>query len=400
MTPGPGISRTALPAGFTAAGINCGVRRYRPDLGIIMSEVPCVVTGVFTQNACKAAPVSYCEKQLPATDIKAIITNSGQANAATGKTGVLNNQRMADTTAEVLCCAPNQVLTASTGVIGEQLCIDKIVDAIPTLVNSVSTIAEKFALSILTTDLVPKTVHKAITLSGGKVNITGICKGSGMIHPNMATMLGYLLTDVTLSIEQSDHILKSACHKSFNMISVDGDTSTNDCVFLMSNATSAVSIQSDEDFQIFNDAIEEIAIALAKSIARDGEGASKLIEVMVKGLDDEALLKKIARNLTTSPLVKTAIYGESPNWGRILGKIGNDVLVCDLLEKCEIAMQDVVLYAQGKPVQQSNSSHLKHQLKNDTIFISVDFLSGAKTVTAWGCDLTEKYVKINAEYLT
>ncbi len=397
MTPGAGIFRTTLPTGFTAGGVNCGVRRYRPDLGIIISEVPCITTGVFTQNVCKAAPVSYCQQRLPATDIKAIITNSGQANAATGEQGVLNNQLMADTTAEMLSCSSSQVLTASTGVIGEQLSIKKIVDTIPTMINSVSNIAEKFALSILTTDLVPKTVHKEVMLSTGIVSIVGICKGSGMIHPNMATMLGYLLTDTQLTVEQSKQLVKTASDKSFNMISVDGDTSTNDCVFLMSNGMSGISINTKEDFQIFNTALDEVSIALAKSIARDGEGASRLIEVTVKGLDSEILAKKIARDVITSPLVKTAIY-ESANWGRILAKIGNHVLSPDSLNKCNIAMQQVTLYSNGKPVFDVDKYHLSRLMQNDTIAIAIDFFSGDHMAIAWGCDLTEKYVKINKEY--
>lgn len=400
MTPGAGIFRTKLPLGFTAGGVNCGVRNYRPDLGIIISEVPCVATGVFTQNVFKAAPVKYCEKLLPASDIKAIITNSGQANAATGSMGVLNNALVTEATAKSLSCSPEQILIASTGVIGEQLSVDKIIDAIPALVKSVSNIAEKFAVSILTTDLVPKTVHKEITLSTGKAHITGICKGSGMIHPNMATMLGYFLTDVKLTLDQSSNILKKACDKSFNMISVDGDTSTNDCVFMMSNGMSGISIQNENDFLTFYEAVEEISIALAKSIARDGEGASKLLEVTVKGLDDELILKKIARSITTSPLIKTALYGESPNWGRILSKMGSHEVPSEILDACEISVQKVKLYSQGKLIEGSNISGLKKQMKDDTIFIEIDFLSGIKTATAWGCDLTEKYVKINAEYLS
>lgn len=398
--PGAGIFRTRLPNGFRAGGINCGVRRYRPDLGIIVSDKPCTVTGVFTQNACKAAPVNYCQSLLPATDIKAIITNSGQANAATGLSGVMHNQKMADAVAETLSCNSKQVLTASTGVIGEPLAIIKIVQGIPELLRSLTTIAEKFALSILTTDLVPKTVHKELMLSGGKITITGICKGSGMIHPNMATMLGYLLTDVQLTVKQSEATLKKACAKSFNMISVDGETSTNDCVFLMSNGMSGIQLINEEDEQQFYQAVEEIAVILAKSIARDGEGASKLIEVKVSGLEDETLAKKIARNLTTSPLIKTAIYGHSPNWGRILARLGNEGLSAELLQYCDISMQGVKLFSQGEMVSHLNLHELESNMKEDTIFIHIECSVGSHSATAWGCDLSEKYIKINAEYLS
>ena len=400
MNQGAGIFRTKLPIGFSAGGVNCGIRRFRPDLGIISSDRDCVATAVFTQNQCKAAPIQYCQNLLPANNIRAIITNSGQANAATGESGVINNQLMADVAASALSCSADQVLTASTGVIGEQLEIDKIVDAISMLVKSVSNIAEKFALAILTTDLVPKTVYKEISIAGKTVRITGICKGSGMIHPNMATMLGYILTDAMLTPDQANQVLKKACDKSFNMISVDGDPSTNDCVFMMANGGSGVFMDYPNELELFYEAVKEISIELAKNIARDGEGASKLIEVTVTGLSEEAIAKSIARSITTSPLVKTAIYGESPNWGRILAKLGNEGLTLKQLQQCDILIQGMTVFSHGSPVLDTDMSHLETFMKEDTIQITIDFHDGAQTATAWGCDLTEKYVKINAEYLS
>lgn len=401
MMSGAGIFRTQLPKGFSAGGVNCGVRRYRPDLGIIISDTPCIATGVFTQNLCKAAPVKYCENLLPANNIRAIITNSGEANAVTGKQGVINNQKIADSVAEKLQCQSNQVLVASTGVIAQQLSIDKITAAVPELLRSLSKLAENFAVSILTTDLVPKTVHKTLVLSTGTVTITGICKGSGMIHPNMATMLGYLLTDAKLTPDQSQQFLSKANDKSFNMISVDGDTSTNDCVFMLSNGVSGVELANQQDIDLFYDALEAISITLAKGIARDGEGASKLIEVSVKGLQQQKLAKQIARAITTSPLVKTAIYGESPNWGRVLAKAGCEAVTEAMLDNCKISMQDSLLFEKGSPLSNpSELSELEQKMKEDTIVISIDFCDGPCSATAWGCDLTEKYVKINAEYLS
>ncbi len=400
MQLGAGLYRTKLPLGYSAGGVNCGIRRFRPDLGIIISETDCIATAVYTQNKCKAAPIQYCQKWLPATNIKAIITNSGQANAATGDIGLINNQLMADVTANVLSCSPQQVLTASTGVIGEQLEIDKIIDAIPILVKGVSNIAEKFALSILTTDLVPKSIYKEISIAGKTVRITGICKGSGMIHPNMATMLGYILTDAMITAEQANYVLKKVCDKSFNMISVDGDPSTNDCVFMMANGCSGALIDYPGELEAFTAAVEEIAVELAKSIARDGEGASKLIEVTAKGLPDINLAKSIVRSITISPLVKTAIYGESPNWGRILAKLGNEAVSHLQLNQCDIVIQGKLVFHQGKPVMGNQLSGLAQKMKQDTIEIILDFHDGEETATAWGCDLTEKYVKINAEYLS
>ena len=398
MIPGPGIFRTQLPNGFLAGGINCGVRHYRPDLGIIISEKPCIGSGVFTQNTCKAAPVKYCKNLLPANNIKVIITNSGEANAATGLQGIKNNQKMVEAVAKALTCNKNQILTASTGVIGKHLSVEKIVAAIPSLTKSVSNIAEKFATSILTTDLVPKTACKEIQLSEGKVSITGICKGSGMIHPNMATMLGYLLTDAQLTIQQSETLLKAVCNQSFNMVSVDGETSTNDSVFMLSNGASGVKIKNGKDMKIFYDALLEICITLAKSIARDGEGASKLIQITVSGVKNGAQAKKLARSLSVSPLIKTAIYGESPNWGRILARIGSERISEKMLNQCDIFIQGIKVFSKGAP--SIIAEDIENKLKEDTTEIVVNFSEGKCSATAWSCDLTEKYVKINAEYIS
>lgn len=210
MTPGPGLQRTELPLGFLASGVNCGVRRYRPDIGLLISETPAVAVGVFTLNECQAAPVKYSKKLLPASNIKAIVTNSGQANAATGALGEENNLKLVQAVAENLNCSADQVLIASTGVIGAQLSMDKIIPSVPELVLRAQETAESFAVSILTTDLVPKTISTQVELSEGTVRITGICKGSGMIHPNMATMLGYILSDVQISPQVAQDLLKES----------------------------------------------------------------------------------------------------------------------------------------------------------------------------------------------
>lgn len=398
-TPGAGIFRTQLPLGFTSGGINCGVRRYRPDLGIIISSKPSVAAGVFTKNTCKAAPILYCMDLLPADNIRAIITNSGQANAATGEQGIQNNQKLAENTANYLNCAANQILTASTGVIGQQLEIDKIIAAIPALIHDCSTIAEKFASAILTTDLVPKTVAKTVTLSQGSVHITGICKGSGMIHPNMGTMLGYILTDAKLTQAQTQTLLQNANECSFNMISVDGETSTNDCVFMLANGCSHTALATDEDWQIMQQAVNEVAITLAKSIAHDGEGATKLIEVNVFGLAELDLAKQLAKTIITSPLIKSAIHGGSPNWGRIIARLGALEVSTDLLENCAISYQGQAVFVNGEP-QPFDKEQLKTKMQADTIVINLTFNQGDCQATAWGCDLSARYVKINAEYVT
>ena len=397
MTPGPGVHRTLLPTGFLASGVNCGVRRYRPDIGLLISEVPAVAAGVFTLNQCKAAPVLFCQKILPAENIMAILTNSGQANAATGPEGVERNLMMVDATAKALSCAREQVLVASTGVIGEQLHTDKILPSIPELVDRANDAAESFALAILTTDLVPKTVTTSLNLSAGPVRLTGISKGSGMIHPNMATMLGYVLTDAKITKEYAQEVLKKATELSFNMISVDGDSSTNDCCFLMANGASGVELKTAEDFSAFEKAVNEISIFLAKSIAADGEGATKLIEVKLKGSNNLEIAKRAARGITLSPLIKTAIHGEDPNWGRILARLGSEQVPSEQLDKMTLTLQGVKIFENGQPVAFSRPE-LKILLKQSKVYIEVDLFSGPMTATAWGCDLSKKYVEINTEY--
>jgi len=396
---GPGISKTALPKDFYSSGINCGVRKYRPDVGVIISERLATCAAVVTQNELKAAPIQFVMENLPASNIKAIITNSGQANACTGPQGIKDNLEMVGTLAKFLGCEANQVMPASTGVIGVPMEIEKIKTCIPQLVNRLGQTAESFATAILTTDLVPKTVTTVVKLSSGEVRITGISKGSGMIHPNMATMLGYLLTDIKISEEMATKLLKKSVDKSFNMISVDGDTSTNDCVFLMANGATEVELANANDEMIFLKALTDVSIILAKSIVSDGEGATKTIECHLKGLPEKELGIKAARGLTLSPLVKTAIHGEDPNWGRIIARLGAEKVPADLLEKMSLKIGEISIYAQGAPVTY-DSSKLQHILKSEFVKIDIDFFSGDFEATAWGCDLSKKYVEINAEYTT
>lgn len=390
---------TKLPLGFKASGINCGVRRYRPDLALVFSDTPCVATAVFTLNECKAAPVTYCQSIVPSHTVRAIVTNSGQANAATGPEGVENNLRMAVGIAKELGCSANQVLTASTGVIGQQLAIEKIVYAFPELVRRATPDADLFSLAILTTDLVPKTASKDVVLSSGKIRITGVCKGSGMIHPNMATMLGYIFTDVQLSAEMAHKYLKRAVDLSFNRISVDGDCSTNDTVFLLANGQSGVDIKNAADEDIFFQGLTDVSQALAKKIAIDGEGATKLIEVTMTGAPTQQIADKATRGITVSPLIKTAIHGEDPNWGRILARVGAEGVPAAAIEKMVLRVQGKVLFENGRPTT-FDRVHVRELLKANTVKIEIELNSGDFQSTAWGCDLSEKYVEINTEYTT
>ena len=386
-----------LPLQFLASGVHCGVRRYRPDLGLILSEVEATTVGVFTQNRFQAAPVRYCLQHLPSSRARAIITNSGQANAATGQQGEQDNAAMAQALAQALACDSTQVLTASTGVIGQPLAIDKIQAAVPELVANACNTADRFALAILTTDLVPKGCSQQVQLSQGTVTLSGLCKGSGMIHPNMATMLGYLLSDVVLTVEQAQTLLRNSVDCSFNMISVDGESSTNDCVFLMANGASGVAPQTEQDWQRLTQAFAAVSIHLAQSIAKDGEGATKLLEVQVQGAPELSLARQWARGLITSPLIKTAVYGESMNWGRVIARMGMQSIEADWLDNCDIEFQGVRVYSQGAPLP-IDSLHLAQAMKSSTVVIRVDLHQGAHSATAWGCDLSEKYVQINADY--
>jgi glutamate N-acetyltransferase/amino-acid N-acetyltransferase len=350
MTPGPALRKTKLPKGFTTTSINCGVRRYRPDLGAVLSDCNATVAAVYTQNTCQAAPIQYCKSVLPSDEVRAIITNSGQANAATGKVGLEDNKKMVEKFAEAINVNPEQVASASTGVIGIPLNMEKILSGIPELVKRNSDYAEAFATAIMTTDLVPKTITTDLELSTGTITITGICKGSGMIHPNMATMLGYFLTDIRLTKKEAQDYLGEVVNNSFNMISVDGETSTNDTCFIMANGASKVALETENDKEVFKKALQEVAIFMAKSIAQDGEGASKLVEVQVKGLADLTLARKAAKGIVLSPLVKTAIHGEDPNWGRIYSRLGQDGVPGELVNNMTLAIQGVTILAKGDPV--------------------------------------------------
>lgn len=383
--------------GFFASGVNCGVRRYRPDVGLIYSEKDCVAAGVFTLNEAKGAPVLYSKSLLPAANIRAIVTNSGQANAATGPQGVKNNLLMVQAVAKELGIDVNQVVSASTGVIGAQMDVEKIVPAIPELVRTAQDVAESFALAIMTTDLVPKTVSTTVTLSQGTVRITGICKGSGMIHPNMATMLGYFLTDLKLSPGVAQELLFKANEVSFNMISVDGDSSTNDCAFLMASGEAHVELANDKDYATFKAALIEVAQVLAQSIAADGEGATKLLEVHLVGSPALAIARRAARGVTMSPLIKTAVHGEDPNWGRILSRLGAEQVPASCLAKMSLKLQGVLIFDDGSPVAFDRAT-VKQLLKSNRVKIEIDLKSGHESAVAWGCDLSRKYVDINTEY--
>lgn len=317
------------PSGFKFAGVHCKIKRKRKDLGIIFSEVPCVAAGVFTTNVVKAAPVIYDMEILKknSNGIRAVVVNSGVANACTGEQGMINARRMAEKTAEELGVPVESVLVSSTGVIGVQLPMDKVENGIEEAVKVLSNDPLPFAEAIMTTDTKVKMHSTKVTIDGKEITVLGIAKGSGMIHPNMATMLSFITTDAKISEEALKKLLKLSVDDSYNMIDVDGDTSTNDMVIVLANGLAGnTTIQPETDgFWKLYEAVHEVNQVLAEKIVEDGEGATKVMEVHVVNAPDIKSARLIARSIVSSNLVKTAIYGEDANWGRIMPRRGTPV---------------------------------------------------------------------------
>lgn len=400
------------PKGYKASGITAGLKPSGlPDLALIWSETEAIAAGVFTTSEVRAACVDYCRKRLQKkASAQAILCNAGQANAATGKQGWDDAVMSAKTLAEHLNIAPDNVLLASTGVIGHRIKMDAMVKGIPQLVAELSEDGgEAAAKAIITTDLVTKAIALETTIDGRPVRIGGISKGSGMIHPNMATMLAFVTCDAAVSTNLWQEMLKKAADQSFNQITVDGDTSTNDCLIALANGQSrtAAITEMDAKGKKLLAMLTEVCQYLAKAIARDGEGATCLIEVEVNGTIDDKSARQIARTIAGSSLVKSAVFGRDPNWGRIAGAAGR-AGVQFKQEELRIQLGDFVMMENGQPLEcdrQAASNYLKQAaageyLKDDTVLISVCVGNGSGTGKAWGCDLSYKYVEINAEYTT
>ena len=397
-------NNVCAPKGFQASGISAGIKKSgKPDLSLIYSEVPAIAAGVFTKNRVKAAPLLLTKNNVKKGKLQAIITNSGNANACTGKLGTINAKQTAIELAKHLSIQPELVAVSSTGVIGVQLAIDTLLAGIPNLTAELSANGgNKAAKAILTTDTFIKQAAVKVTLSDGTlVTLGGIAKGSGMIHPNMATMLGYITSDIAISADMLQNILTQAVNSSFNMISVDGDSSTNDMVIVMANGCAKNKLICDTnnpDWSIFYDALLVLCTHLAKEIAKDGEGASKLITVEVAGAKSVKQARIVAKSVVSSSLVKAAIFGNDANWGRIACAVGYAETVIDP-DKLKIALEDLVLFENGLPINFSEEIALT-LLKQTEVKINVDLGLGSEKSTAWGCDLTYDYVKINAAYRT
>lgn len=405
----------ALPAGFGFAGVHAGIKRSRKDLGLIRCTSPAGANaaGVFTRNLVRAACVDRCASLLPASGIRAVLVNSGNANAMTGVAGVAINQAMAEAAAKPLEAPSSAVLTCSTGVIGVPLDTQKIVDAMPGLCAELSDDPRGFATAILTTDTVTKVAHGELRVRGesgelGVVRLFGVAKGSGMIHPNMATTLGYVCTDAAIAPEQLHALLREAIEPTFNAITVDGDTSTNDTVLALASGESGVEIRDRQALAQFGAALEAVLRSLAAQIARDGEGATRLLEIEVRGAPNSAIAKAIARGCVRSSLFKCSVFaGEAAGWGRLGAAAGQAALEAGFLE---LDRNDIAIDAQRIPIVRAGAfvgldgqaggpdmGELARRLREPTVRWEVCVGNGPGSFTALGCDFSYDYVRINAD---
>lgn len=393
--------------GFMAAGLAAGIKKGdKKDMAMVFSKIPCVAAGTFTTNVVKAAPVKWDQKIVyEAETAQAIICNSGVANACTGAEGYAYCKETAEIAAKELQIPEDAVLVASTGVIGKQLPMDLLGAGVKNLVPLLASTREAgkiAAESIMTTDTVSKEVAVTIELDGKTVTLGGMCKGSGMIHPNMCTMLSFLTTDAAISKELLQKALSTVVKDTYNMVSVDGDTSTNDTVLLLANgaAGNAVIETENEDYQKFLDALLYVNTCLAKKIAGDGEGATALFEVKVIGAKDKEQAVTLSKSIVTSSLTKAAIYGHDANWGRILCAMGYsgaqfDPEQVDLYFESKAGKLQIIQNGVATDYSEEEATKI---LSQEEVTAIADVKMGDATATAWGCDLTYDYVKINADY--
>lgn len=407
-----------MPVNFTptphdqllpVAGVRIGVaeagikKAKRKDLTVIALDAGSRVAGVFTRNRFCAAPVTLCRAHLTAgAPIRALVVNTGNANAGTGEPGLANARRTCEEAARLLGCRPNEVLPFSTGVILEPLPVDKIVAGLPAAVGDLR--ADNWgraAEAIMTTDIVPKAISKRITLGGKTVTLTGMAKGSGMIHPNMATLLGYLATDAAVSQPALEALVRHAADRSFNCITVDGDTSTNDSFVLIATGRAGNAEIADVnggDFAALRDAVTEVAQVLAQAIVRDGEGATKFMTIRVNGGKSVEECRQVAYAIAHSPLVKTAFFASDPNLGRILAAIGYAGIADLDVDALQLYLGDVLVAEKGGRAASYREEQGAAVMKAPEILVRVELNRGKESATVWTCDFSYDYVKINAEY--
>ena len=388
--------------GFLVSAIRCGIKKKAGanDLALIYSELPASAAAVFTKNAIKAAPVILDMERIKSGKGRAVIVNSGNANACTGDDGLRKAKEMSRGIAKALKIKEDAVYVSSTGVIGEPLPVERITSSIPELIKGLR--ADGWMdteAAIMTTDAFSKMVGVRVEIGGKEVTLLGIAKGAGMIHPNMATMLCYIATDCAISPSLLDKALRKAVDLSFNSITVDGDTSTNDTVLVLANgaAGNRPLTPRSKDMEGFQSALNHVTLELAKMIVRDGEGATKVIEINIKGATSVAAAKKVANAIGRSNLVKTAFFGMDPNWGRIAAAAGySGVKVVQ--EKMDIYFNDVHVVKKGLSVGGDWETRAREEMKGAEVRVTVDLNLGKAEATVWASDLTYEYVKINASY--
>jgi glutamate N-acetyltransferase/amino-acid N-acetyltransferase len=386
-------------SGFLAGAVHAGIKSEDElDLAILCSEVPCKATGVFTTSQIKSAPVILSQKHIVKGRAQAVVVNSGCANACMGGQGLADARGMANLAAAKLGISPEEVLVASTGIIGVPLPMDKIRTGIPKIKPARGG-GHDFCRAIMTTDTRPKEMAVKVGSRGTKFTIGGVAKGIGMIHPNLATMLCFIATDALVSTDFLHAALHTAVECSFNMVSIDGDTSPNDCAFLLANGLAGNELIDFDNGGDFQEALTAVCTHLAKSMARDGEGATKLIEVIVERAGDQAGARQAARTIAGSPLVKAAMNGNDPNWGRIVAALGRSwARVRE--DRLDVYLNDVCVMKQGCPVPFSKEEMISALSNSDNVLIKLCLNLGDGEATAWGCDLSEEYVRINSRYTT
>ncbi len=391
-----------IPKGFRFGGIACGLKPSRRDLALVVSDHPAAAAGLFTKNRAAAAPVQDARPRVPAEGMRAIVANSGNANALTGPAGLDDVSVIRSAVADALGLQKRAVLTASTGVIGARLPAMKIVTALPGLVEQLGDHPDLAAEAIMTTDTRPKMAAREVTLGGKTAIVSALCKGSGMLAPQLATTICLVTTDAAVTPKALQEVLGRAVQKTLNMVSVDGEMSTNDCVFALANGLAGNPRISEPgpDLDVLENALTDLFGELARAMAADGEGATKMMEVVVTGAPSEAIARDCALSIASSPLVKAAVFGADPNWGRILSTVGARAGSQDWpLDpfRARVMLQGVAVFGGGAPIEFDREA-LRARMRESRIDVLVELGQGETRAVAWGCDLSYDYVKINADY--
>lgn len=393
-----------LPRGFRSAGLACGIKEKKStfDLSLFVSDVPCAGAGVFTKNQVCGAPVKVSRERVPGDSLRAVVINSGNANACTGERGIEDAKWMTGLVAAGLDIAAEKVLVCSTGIIGRFLPRTPLETGIPAAIEHLGSDSEAFlnaARGMMTTDTVPKQATRVVNAGGQEIRISGVAKGAAMIAPNMATMLSVIMTDAPLSVAQTDQMLRHAVDRSFNCVSVEGHTSTSDTVFLLANSASGADALSEAELGQLQTALDEVAMELGQAIIRDAEGADHFVTIEVSGAAGRADAMEIARTIANDALVKTAIAGSDPNWGRIVSATGRTSV--------KLNEQDIVLhingaliYEDGRPADYNEQAISDGIRQNRDVLIQVQLPFGNEKVVFWTSDLTQEYVRLNSEYTT